>query len=425
MEVREVAYTAGSQAHRRQEPWGAVIEDHPWQTYRAQAQTGPLRVEAITTSDALDDLESEWHTLERRVGLELPFMTWEWTRGWWAHMREQRWCVRDRLAARAVRTACGELVAVAPLLITERPSFGPLRIRALQFCGPDPNITELRGMLCDPSYEPAVYDALLEHLARADGQWTWAHWSGIRAGSAAASALTTRGIRLSHETSAYALSLPLSWEELRSSRPPNVREALRKGYASLRNRGLAYRLDVIQSPAEIPAALDDFFRLHSARAHLTGTEYHRDVFATPFSRRFLADVCGRLAMRDAVRVFVFRVEERPVAARIGFVLGGSVYLYYSGWDPAYARYSVMTTALAEILKYAIAHGMRSAHLSFGRDQSKTRWRPDETTYLSGVQVSSAPQHQVMSRLFALARHSDRTALRNTIPSFLLRGSTRF
>jgi hypothetical protein len=43
-----------------------------------------------------------------------------------------------------------------------------------------------------------------------------------------------------------------------------------------------------------------------------------------------------------------------MATRIGFVLGKTLYLYYSGYDVKMRKYSIMTTTVCETIKYAIA-----------------------------------------------------------------------
>jgi hypothetical protein len=86
-------------------------------------------------------------------------------------------------------------------------------------------------------------------------------------------------------------------------------------------------------------------------------------------RDFLYAVCNNLAARDAVRLFQLRIGAEIVASRIGFAVGDSIYLYYSGFDPAWGRYSVMTTtssAVSErltVLKpFAIAY-LSASHIA--------------------------------------------------------------
>ena len=99
---------------------------------------------------------------------------------------------------------------------------------------------------------------------------------------------------------------------------------------------------------------------------------------------FLYDLCKSLAARDTVRIFQLQIGSEVVAARIGFVVGDSLYLYYSGFDPAWARYAVMTTTVAEAFKYAIANRLRTVNLSPNGDQSKLRWRPRVVVFHSAL-----------------------------------------
>ena len=106
-----------------------------------------LTVEKVETLEAMQRLEREWRSLEVSSRCGLPFLTWDWCVGWWKHLREDKLGIRDTLFVRALRGGAGDLVAVAPLMITRRPAVGPFCIRHLQFFGADPNITEVRGVL--------------------------------------------------------------------------------------------------------------------------------------------------------------------------------------------------------------------------------------------------------------------------------------
>jgi len=89
--------------------------------------------------------------------------------------------------------------------------------------------------------------------------------------------------------------------------------------------------------------------------------------------------------------------------RLGFVVGDSLYLYYSGFDPAWARYSVMTTTVAEAIKYAIGQGLRTVHLSPTRDISKTRWGPRQVDYGSAYEPKDRLRSRLAHRAYLRAR----------------------
>ena len=83
-----------------------------------------------------------------------------------------------------------------------------------------------------------------------------------------------------------------------------------------------------------------------------------------------------MARAGDLRLFQIRVGGRIVAVRIGFALGDQLYLYFSGYDPDYGPYSIMTTLMAETLQWAHGNGVALVNLSSGVDRSKTRFRPE-------------------------------------------------
>src|SRR4051812_8089477 len=119
-----------------------------------------LHVERAAGDGALEKLEAEWEKLEEDLHPRTPFTSPLWNSLWWKHFRTDSAWVRDELFVHAVRNGSGELVAVAPLMLTSRPAYGPLRIRALQLLGADENITELRSVIARPRDTSPVLAAL-------------------------------------------------------------------------------------------------------------------------------------------------------------------------------------------------------------------------------------------------------------------------
>jgi CelD/BcsL family acetyltransferase involved in cellulose biosynthesis len=200
-------------------------------------------------------------------------------------------------------------------------------------------------------------------------------------------------------TDDYVLDLPATWEQLRAGLPRNLKESLRHCYNSLRRAGHTFEFIVARERAEVRAALTRFLELHALRAESALGARHPNRFAERTLREFLYDVCDRLAARDAVRVYQLRIGGAIVASRIGFVVNGTVYLYYSGYDPAWARHSVMTTTVAEAIRHSIGQGMKSVNLSPTGEQSKLRWRPRLVVYRSALVQRDALSSRILCRTY--------------------------
>jgi CelD/BcsL family acetyltransferase involved in cellulose biosynthesis len=383
-------------------------------------QPTDLEVQIVDSSTELWALGPHWRALERASGLSVPFQTWEWSTSWWEHLREDSAAVRDILRVCVVRRPSGEIVGIAPLMLTLRPGSGPVRARFLQFIGADPNLTEIRQMLCLPELRQACYRAVMAALDASPREWDWIAWEGPEG---IPDAVLARGAGRSRRKSAYVLALPDSWEDLKKHLRRNIKESLRKCYNSLKRDGLTFRLEVLTEPDDVESGLEELFHLHSARADLKGTVVHADVFESVQTRQFMVDVCRRLARRGVARLYRLLIDEAVVAVRLGFEMGDTLYLHYSGWDPAYARYSVMTTLVAEAMQDGIRRGMRFVHLSTGTDVSKTRWGTDAVHYLSHERVAPRLSAQAMHIVYhSMSQLATSKTVRALAPSSLLRRS---
>jgi CelD/BcsL family acetyltransferase involved in cellulose biosynthesis len=383
--------------------------------YRSDERLG---VSTVTTVEGLLAIRGQWLRLAQRAGTVLPFLLPEWTLAWWETFRQDRRLIHDSLHVKLVWRPSGELAALFPFVRTQRPSRGPLRARSLGFLGADEYVTEQRAAVVDPECEAGAARALAAHLLE-DDSWDWIRWEGLSRGSAFATTLSdAMHLQWGSAQTSNLLRLAPTWEEFRSGLKRNIKESLRHCYNSLKRDGLTARLAVAESGAEVDAALGAFFDLHGKRAAGKEMVAHPNRFEREKTRRFLRTVCARLAERGVARVFTLYVGDVAVASRIGFLLSGCLYLYYSGFDPEWKKYSVMTTTVAEAIKYAIARGVPQMHLSMGADVSKSRWGPEMTAMYEATCVRPRLSSHVALQLYTWGRSSSgvRRALDGVLPS---------
>ena len=358
---------------------GALVAGQRAET--AAAFTERVTAEIVGDVAGIRELTPDYEHLYQSTGNTLPFATQEWHLSWCEHLLSRDPRTRQQPLFCVLRSHQGSCVAIVPLILTRR-RLGPVKVAVLGLVGADPALTEIRNPLVEPGYERVTVRAVHEQLARVIG-WDWIQWSGVNA--ALAQALTCEATPQWYQTvDDYVLDLPSAWPQFRSALPRNLRESLRHCYNSLRRDGHSFEFVVARDPVEVRWAVHRFLQLHTLRAQMNRGPVHADHFAADSPRAFLYAVCDRLAVRDAVRVFQLRIGDAVVASRLGFVIGDSLYLYYSGFDPAWARYSVMTTTLAEALRYAIASGIETTNLSITADRAKLRWRPRRVDFHSAL-----------------------------------------
>ncbi|MGC3982252.1 MAG: GNAT family N-acetyltransferase [Steroidobacteraceae bacterium] len=335
----------------------------------------------VQSLEELTTLEAEWRALEPRM-VQLPFFCFDWLAAWWQHLRSDRSAIKDELCVFTFRRPDKTLCGVAPMMVTCRPGKGPLRLRQLQFFGADTNITEVRGIAAAAEDMQPLYHALLEHLRKAPVACDWMKLTGIPGTSDIFKKVEADfgAITWTRDVPNFYLNMLPTWAEFKTSLSRNIKESLRKCYNAPKREGLEFDFTTIDDASQADAAVAEFLRLHNQRSQATDTISHADVFRNESSQQFLFDVCRRFAKRGHLRVFQLKHQGAVIACRIGFVMGDSLYLYYSGYNPDYSKYSVMTTTVAEAIQYAIGQGFKTVNLSTGRDVSKERWSPEEIMY---------------------------------------------
>ncbi len=364
-----------------------------------------LEVTTITTEHELAELEKPWRALLARTGNDLPFLLPEWDLSWWQCFRQEAALIRDSLRVKVVRDASGDVLGILPLMLTERPGFGPLRAKMLALLGADRNVTEMRAPIVEPARQAEVARALAADLL-SDASWDWVAWQGLDRDSEFARELDrARPLVWGVGETASILPLAPTWDAFRAGLKRNIKESLRHCTNSLKRDGLTARLVVAEDRADLDRALDTFFVLHGKRAHEETGPQHPDRFAADKPQRFLRQVCERLAGQGGARVLTLLVNDEPVASRVAFVMPGCLYLYYSGYEPAWRKHSVATTLVAEAIKYAISLGLPRLHLSMGQDVSKSRWGPETSLLHSAVWANQRSTSRAAFWLYSQSRNS--------------------
>ncbi|MCH8619415.1 GNAT family N-acetyltransferase [Undibacterium sp. TS12] len=343
-----------------------------------------LKKLVVTTVAEFDALAAPWRLLEQQVPHLLPFQTYDWNRCWWSVFSDSSLFHKDELA---ICTLYEEdqgqrrLVAVMPLTNTHVGLHSLFIYRYVRPFGADPNLTEIRIPLALPDFNETILQQW-EDLSRQETFGltefqlihTRQHAAHFLASNTAVHALDERAIPN------YILHLQGDWQNFKSGLKRNIKESLRHCYNSLARDDIKLQHKILRGRDAVKAGLNQFYALHRQRAGARDTVEHPDYFADEKHCHFIAGLL-ETGFADRVCLFCLELDGKTVALRMGFVMGDELYLYYSGYDLAYSRYSVMTTLLAEIIQWSFAQQIARVNLSVGEDVSKTRWAPDVTDYV--------------------------------------------
>jgi CelD/BcsL family acetyltransferase involved in cellulose biosynthesis len=357
-----------------------------------------LSVARIYSFEELGRHIAEWEQLDEKLSPRTPFTSPLWISLWWKHFQRRNVKFWDLLYLHIVRDAKGQLVAVVPLMKSCFPGV-PL-VRVIQFFGNDPALTEIRGVICRPKDQDRVIKALTEYFMRQKNKWDVFRWNGLHRNASEYDFLADgcKFIERGHVPD-YTIELPTSWDVLTARVSSNMRKNLRKTYELLKRDGFGFAVNVVECLGDIQAAVDRFLMLHAARSETSDMIYHPRRFAKPRERAFLVEYLNQMAEQGQLRIFELRIDGETVASRLTFLIGMELYVYYSGYDPSWRKYGVMTLLVSEIIKWAIDHDLQRVNLSTGNDQSKLRWRPKEIVYNDFLQISPTLHGRLAFRAF--------------------------
>jgi len=137
------------------------------------------------------------------------------------------------------------------------------------------------------------------------------------------------------------------------------------------------QIDTVTSADELPAAMEDLFRLHNARWQRRGA---RGAFGTPELRAFHQEIARRFLERGWLRLHRMRLDGETKACFYCFSFGGQVFYYLSGFDEAVGKFSPGNVMMAFAVEQAIREGARSFELLRGDESYKYDWKAtDQTT----------------------------------------------
>jgi CelD/BcsL family acetyltransferase involved in cellulose biosynthesis len=128
--------------------------------------------------------------------------------------------------------------------------------------------------------------------------------------------------------------------------------------------------DRVEHEDQCREAIDLAIELHNMRWRGRGRS---DAFHTDGLVGFHREFSSLALRRGWLRLYVLRIDQKPVACLYGFLYGTTFYFYQSGFDPAYQKLSVGLVSMGLAIKCAIEEGAREYDLLHGCEEYKSHW----------------------------------------------------
>ena len=290
-------------------------------------------------AESFASLDDSWREVLAACATNNIFLTPQWQKAWW-----QAFGRGSELLLLSVRRN-SELMGIVPLMRQQG---------RLSFIGSS-DVCDYMDFIARRGQEAAVLSQLLDRLETMD--WDSIDLQSLLPHSLALSHFAPlaeqRGyqVEITEEDVSLQLVLPSSWEEYLSQLKSKDRHELKRKLRRL-DQTKSSRFYTIVEKEQLRRDLEGFFELFKL------SEGEKAGFMTKQRKGFFEAMAHSLAEEGYIRLSFLEVGGVRVASVICFDYENDLYLYNSGYDPAYASLSVGLLLKVFCLKEGIAEGKR-------------------------------------------------------------------
>ena len=330
-----------------------------------------LETAVIDTDEGFHGLRAEWTELLQASTSDNFFLTWEWLYTWWKHLRGGR-----KLHIVTVRHE-RRLVALAPLALRPTQMKRLVPFPALEFLGCDNVGSDYLSIIVRKGFEESALRTLGARLKQSDDALEFSHVARHNALMES----VAHELRAQHwsrqqatiERCPYIALEGQTWDGYVATLGRTHRTNFKRKVKKL-NQLYKLRIDEATTDAERRAALEILVNLHLKRRREVGGS---DALHTDALRRFHDEATAIALQRGWLRLQVMWLDDVPAAAMYGIEYNRQFYFYQSGFDSAYATYSVGLVMTGLSIKAAIERGVTVFDFLHGEEPYKYLWASAE------------------------------------------------
>jgi CelD/BcsL family acetyltransferase involved in cellulose biosynthesis len=165
------------------------------------------------------------------------------------------------------------------------------------------------------------------------------------------------------EEVALYLDLPQTWEAFLETLSGKDRHELRRKIRRLENE-VVLELRRAEGGSSLRADMEIFFDLHRK------SRKDKAEFMTPEMEAFFQEIAARFQERGWLSLSFLKLAGKEVATFLSFDFSGTEYVYNSGYDPDFSRFSPGIVLAAYCIRRAIEKGKAGFNFLRGREDYK-------------------------------------------------------
>ncbi len=308
----------------------------------------------LTSTAGWDQLAPRWRELVAQARPAVaPFVAPEFARAWWSVFGGEAGVELEILPVEAQ----GALIGVAPLARNGRSA---------RWLG-DHEVADYMGAVAAPGREPALADALFDHLERS--RLRSLDLRGLDADApltaALADAAQQRGwtAQLSEEAVCPVVDLQGGWDAYLDRLRSRDRREIRRKLRPLRQLRSAVQFDVLQggeAAAQLPLLLE----------MMSGSRGDKAQFLTQPMEHFFLALGDAMAQHGWLRLHRLSISGDPAALILCWETHDQVMLYNSGFDPRFRDLNAGLASKVLCLRDAAQRGLRYVNFLRGDEPYK-------------------------------------------------------
>jgi CelD/BcsL family acetyltransferase involved in cellulose biosynthesis len=298
-----------------------------------------IRMSYSIIEDNLDGLKSYRTDSQQKLNWSSVFVLPEWLEVW-----QQAFGAGAEIRIRAVREG-DKVIGVAPLMVKDGTV---LLIGATDVCDYlDFVVTPGRekdffGLVLDDLKESGIRRLDLKHV-RPD--------STVMTALASLAESRGCGVEVVRDNVSFEMDLPASFDAYLESLSAKQRHEVRRKLRRLNEEGqIEYRF--IHDGAALDTAMDTFFKM------FVESRQDKADFMTEKMRSFFRSLADAMTRIGLLKLGVLELDGMPLAEIMCFDYNDCIYLYNSGYDPAYVSLSAGLLSKVLAIKDSIEKGRK-------------------------------------------------------------------